>query len=225
MGFFSKLFNKNNFPIKKLEDTYQSFFNRYSPEIIDFMESKGYAYRDVSGIHIDFNYISRATNILAEYALFLKACVIYYVKRNMDSCPEIELRNAFPLANELVKKASSIAEYRSAVLNRLDDYFNSIEGNIIYGYSTQNYFGPQNYEFIENVCDMDIMRFALMFTDCYYYIVVNEKHATTNEIKSVKELAKNDSYQESNYYLKIAERLKNQAEILGEEVIKVLVNR
>jgi hypothetical protein len=55
--------------------------------------------------------------------------------------------------------------------------------------------------------------------------VVNEKHATTNEIKSVKELAKNDSYQESNYYLKIAERLKNQAEILGEEVIKVLVNR
>ena len=64
-----------------------------------------------------------------------------------------------------------------------------------------------------------------MFTDCYYYIVVNEKHATTNEIKSVKELAKNDSYQESNYYLKIAERLKNQAEILGEEVIKVLVNR
>ena len=81
MGFFSKLFNKNNFPIKKLEDTYQSFFNRYSPEIIDFMESKGYAYRDASGIHIDFNYISRATNILAEYALFLK---ILFRKKDMN---------------------------------------------------------------------------------------------------------------------------------------------
>ena len=225
MGFFSRFLNKRSFPIKNLEETYQNFFKRYSPEIFDFMETKGYTYRDDTGIHIELSNLHYATHILTEYALFLKACAIYCVKKNMNNCPETELRSAFPLANDLVSKASAVDSYRSAVSNRIDDYLNSIYDNVVCGYSTQNHFGSQNYALVENACHIDTMRLALMFADCYYYIVINKDYATTKDIKTVKELAKNDTYQESNYYFKIAERLQKHAEILSEEIVKILINR
>ena len=225
MGFFSKIFGNKSFPLKELESAYQKFFETYTPEIVDFMSELGYGYSDNAGIHLDFNHITRANNILTEYALFLKACAIYYVRKNMIEYPEAALRSAFPLANKLAKIALSTPLYRDAIDGRISDYFNSVDKKIVRGYSTQNNFGPQNYIFIETIGDIDTMRFSLMFADCYYYIVKNEKYATTSEIATVKELAKNDSFNEAHYYLKIAERLKYHAEWFGEEIVKVLVNR
>jgi hypothetical protein len=224
MSFFSTLFkSKNKLPIKKIEKVYTGCFQSFSQDINKAIQKQGVVSIDSNGgIHLDINNATRVTNILTEYALFLKACTIHILKKKGIAFSESELNAAFPIVNEMFDILRSVPENRRALNNRIDDYLISIENKQTCGYCMQNDIAPHHYSFLDTACKIDNVHLAFFFVDCFYFTSHTEKFITSEQIPTLKSLTFNISQKESTFYANLAADVKIHADLLEKELSKIL---
>ena len=215
MSIFTKIFKPK---VSKIEKLYTEFFQVYSKDVIDAMKKKGYVFSDQEGIHVDLENSTRFNNVLTEYALFLKACIIHMLNKRGLSYPPNELENAFPIANQMMETLWSVPEYRPALKNRVDDYLDSIENQITCGYCMQNQFRPHDYNYLDCVCGSDTTHLVFFFVDCFYYIDRNELFITSEQIENLKEMTFNVEKQEALFYNDLAEKVYTHVNLLEKKL-------
>lgn len=228
MGLLSKLFEKKKLPIKEINEAYTRYFTAFSKDIIELLQKKGFIGGTADQVRIEINDAAKFGNIIAEYALFLKAVIVYTVKQNLNDFSldnEIELNKAFTILDQLTEAQRSIPRYKKVIDNRVNDYISAAENKKVCGYSAQNVIRPQNYTFIQGLCTKDHSRFSLMFADCVYYILKCEDFATQGDLNKIKDMAKNETSKDANTYMDFSHTVVVHADLLSEEIKKILINR
>lgn len=222
MSIFDKLFRTEKLPIAKIKEVYTICFQTFSEDIIDAMQKQNLVISNQNNIHIDLNSTTRFTNVMTEYALFLKVCVIHYLKKRGITFSQNELDKAFPVVEQLTDALYSIPEYKKALKSRINDYFYSINNKITCGYCMQNYIAPHYYSFLDTLCKEDNTRLAFFFVDCFYYVSKTEKFITSEQILTLKELTFNIGQNESCFYENLASTVKSHATVIEKKLSEII---
>lgn len=239
MGFFSKLFGnkKKDFqhehssesltklPIGEISEAYTRYFTAFSKEIIELLQEKGFVGGTGGQVRIDIKDAAKFGNIITEYALFLKAIIVYTIKTNLNSfssADEKALNKAFTTLDQLTEAQKPIPRYKKIIDNRVNHYLSSAESKQVRGYCAQNVLG---LNFVETLSTRDNPRFSLMFADCVYYILKREDFATLENLDGIKVMAKNETANAARAYMAFSDKVIIHADLLTEEIKRILINR
>ena len=216
MGIFNQ-----RIPVEDIDLTYQISFKGGASKILELMQRQGFISGDADTVRIDLNDSERFTNIIAEYALFLKAVVIHVVRKNTSNFSDKDRKKvdeAFPVVDQLLESLLNIPEYRTALLGRVDDYLHAIDNDQVCGYCAQNAIGFHNYKFVENISRSDFPKCSFLFADFVYYIAQKKTFATLEDVQRVKEIASNDDRATAKSFMAYANAVVVDAECLAKQI-------
>jgi len=208
-------------PVEDIDLTYQISFKGGASKILELMQRQGFISGTGDTVRVDLNDSERFTNIIAEYALFLKAVVIHVVRKstpNFSDKDREKLEEAFPVVDELLESLITIPEYRTALLGRVDNYLYAIDNDQVCGYCAQNAIGLHNYKFVENVSRSDFPKCSFLFADFVYYIARTKTFATLNDVQRVKEMASNEDRAAAKSFMAYANAVVVDAEGLAKQI-------
>ena len=216
MGIFNQ-----RIPVEDIDLTYQISFKGGASKILELMQHQGFISGDADTVRIDLNDSERFANIIAEYALFLKAVVIHIVRKstpNFSDKDREKLEEAFPVVDQLLESLLNIPEYRTALLGRVDDYLHALDNDQVCGYCAQNAIGFHNYKFVENISRSDFPKCSFLFADFVYYIARTKTFATLDNVQKVKEMASNEDRAAAKSFMAYANAVVVDAECLAKQI-------